>query len=523
MDENLRSEPGQQSRASEHDPKSAEDFERVLVVGAGTGGRIIAQDLTNNPRWKMIPIGFVDDDPTKRGLNIDTIKVIGDTASIPSIVRSERVDLIVIAIPSAPPKVHQRLAEISQTTSARVLTMPALGSILRGEARVSTLTTVRPVDVLGRPVIIPDRESCLQFIKGRRVLITGAAGSIGSELVVQIADLMPAALILVDTDESGLHDLSVDISLSSPLLEVIPYVCSITDEHRLERIFETTGPEIVLHAAAYKHVGAMERQPDVALDVNVGGTMNVARLSRRVGVERFVLISTDKAVRPTSVMGASKRLAELAVSLFGSDDAMSVCSVRFGNVLGSRGSVIPTFERQIRNGGPITVTDERMRRYFMTIPEAVSLVIQAGAFGHRNVTYILDMGDEVAIMELARRVIELHGLRVGADIQIRIIGAQPGEKLHEELTLNFESAHPTAHPKIRMIKADQSTISMNDFTRELETLRVLTTDGNIDALGDKIRQLVHRLDANSEGHIESEGAAERDSARVASVDSGSSG
>ena len=391
----------------------AEGMENVLIVGAGSGGRVLAWELRANPQWKLWPRGFVDDDHGKIGRLIAGLPVLGDSDAIPALVQSEEIDVVVIAVPSAPTSVHSRLSEIARSTSARVLTMPPIGSILKGNSSVTTLKSVRPVDVLGRPVVEPDRDSCLQFIRGRRVLVTGAAGSIGAELATQIADLGPEQLVLLDTNETGLHDLSLDIRRHTRDVEVQMVIASVTDSPRIGRVFRTFRPEIVLHAAAYKHVPAMEAQPGQALETNVVGTDVVVRHAAAFGAERFVLVSTDKAVRPSSVMGATKRLAELAVAVVGKETGLSVCSVRFGNVLGSRGSVIPTFERQIRAGGPVTVTDERMKRYFMTIPEAVSLIIQAGAFGHRNVTYILDMGEPVAITDLARRVIQLHGLQPG--------------------------------------------------------------------------------------------------------------
>jgi FlaA1/EpsC-like NDP-sugar epimerase len=471
-------------------------MESVLIVGAGSGGQLLVQELRDNPRWKLWPVAFVDDDRRKIGRTYNGVPVLGDTDAIPALVRSEAIDVVVIAIPSAPTSARSAMAASAQTTSARVLTMPAIGSILRGEAQVSNLKSVRPVDVLGRPVVDPDRDSCLQFVRGRRVLITGAAGSIGQELSVQIAQLGPERLVLLDTNESGLYDLSLDIRRQSSDVELETVIASVTDARRIERVFQTHQPEIVMHAAAYKHVPAMEAQPDIALETNVVGTDIVVRQAAAHGAERFILVSTDKAVRPTSVMGATKRLAELAVAVVGKETALSVCSVRFGNVLGSRGSVIPTFERQIRAGGPVTVTDPRMKRYFMTIPEAVSLIIQAGAFGHQNVTYILDMGAEVSILDLAKRVIDLHGLRADKDIAIEFTGVRPGEKLYEELTLDFEEAHETDHPKIRLIDGSASNIALEDVPERIAALvsRIMSNDP---ALARDIHQLIALIDGES--------------------------
>lgn len=446
-------------------------FESVLIVGAGSGGKILAKELQDVPRWKLRPVAFVDDNSDLHGTSVCGIPVLGDANAIPAIARAEDIDVIVLAIPSLPEAAARRLVELAKSSGKKLLSMPPIGSILTGAVGITTLNPVRSVDVLGRPVVEPDYDSCIQFVRGRRVLVTGASGSIGSELAAQIARLDPALLVLLDVDESGLHTLSLAIQKESPELALSTILTSITDEPRTRAVFEQFKPEIVLHAAAYKHVPAMERQPDMAIETNVIGTRNVVTAAADFGAERFVMVSTDKAVRPTSVMGASKRLAELEVLRIGETRDLSVCSVRFGNVLGSRGSVIPTFEKQIQDGGPVTVTDERMKRYFMTIGEAASLIIQAGAFGHDNVTYVLDMGEEVAIVDLARRVIELHGLRPDEDIEIRFTGIRPGEKLYEELSLDFENAHPTMHPKIRMLDGSLHALGWDEFVKRVDALR----------------------------------------------------
>ena len=448
-----------------------EGFESVLIVGAGTGGQILAKELQDVTRWKLHPVAFVDDNPELHGTTVNSIPVLGDSNVIPAIARSENIDVIVLAIPSLSEAGIRRLSEISRSSGKRLLSMPPIGSILTGAVGITTLNPVRSVDVLGRPVVEPDYDSCIQFVRGRRVLVTGASGSIGSELASQIARLDPESLVLLDFDESGLHNLSLSILKECPDLKLTTYLASISDEQRIRKAFEQHRPEIVMHAAAYKHVPAMERQPDLAIETNVIGTRNVVNAAAEVGADRFVMVSTDKAVRPTSVMGASKRLAELEVQFVGETTDLSVCSVRFGNVLGSRGSVIPTFEKQIRDGGPVTVTDVRMRRFFMTISEAASLIIQAGAFGHRNVTYVLDMGEEVPIIDLARRVIELHGLRPDEDIQIEFTGIRPGEKLYEELSLDFEAASPTLHPKIRRLNGHGEDAATSQIRDRVDALK----------------------------------------------------
>jgi FlaA1/EpsC-like NDP-sugar epimerase len=472
-----------------------EGMESVLIIGAGVGGQLMANELQANPRWKLWPVVYVDDDPRKLGRRIENVPVLGDTSGLPALVKSEAIDVVIVAIPSAPSSRHGELVNLAQQTTARVLTMPPIGSILRGEAQATSLKTVRAVDVLGRPVVSPDRESCLAFVRGKRVLITGAAGSIGHELAIQISQLDPNQVVLLDTNETGLHDLSLEIERMSTRADIQVVIASVTDVRRVEQAFSRFRPHIVLHAAAYKHVPLMERQPDQAIETNIVGTDIVARHAAAYEAERFVLVSTDKAVRPSSVMGASKRLAELAVAAVGNETGLSVCSVRFGNVLGSRGSVIPTFERQIRTGGPVTVTDPRMKRYFMTIPEAVSLVIQAGAYGDRNATYILDMGEEVLILDLAKRVIGLHGLRVDQDIKIAFTGIRPGEKLYEELTLDFEAAHETSHPKIRMIEGVNGGTSLTEIPGKLAAL----VRSVADSAGQDARMAIHQLVAGIDG------------------------
>ena len=448
----------------------------MLIVGAGSGGRILTKELQDVPRWKLHPVAFVDDNSDLHDTFVNGIPVLGDSRAIPAIVRNEDIDVIVLAIPSLTEASKRKLVELARSSGKKLLSMPPIGSILTGAVNITTLNPVRTTDVLGRPVVEPDYDSCIQFVRGRRVLITGAAGSIGSELARQIARLDPASLFLLDVDETGLHDLSLEITKYLPGVSLTTLLTSIADEHRVRSAFMRYLPEIVMHAAAYKHVPAMERQPDLAIETNVIGTRNVVTAAADVGAERFVMVSTDKAVRPTSVMGASKRLAELEVQLVGESRELSVCSVRFGNVLGSRGSVIPTFEKQIRDGGPVTITDERMKRYFMTISEAASLIIQAGAYGHRNVTYVLDMGEEVKIIDLARKVIELHGLRPDEEIKIEYTGIRPGEKLYEELSLDFEAAEPTLHPKIRRLHGDGWQGSRDEWLHRINALAKPTRD-----------------------------------------------
>jgi len=306
--------------------------------------------------------------------------------------------------------------------------------------------------LFGRPSVRADLDRSAAFVAGRRVLITGAAGSIGRELVRQVARLAPAAIVGVDTNESDLYDLAYEVSTIPGGIEFRPVVANITNHAAMRALLRRSPVDILFHAAAYKHVPLMEEYPAEAVAVNTIATYYLAHAAAAAGVQRFVLVSTDKAVRPTSVMGATKRLAELLVRAISLESDLSACAVRFGNVLASRGSVIPLFEKQIAAGGPVTITHPDMKRYFMSISEAAALIIQAGAFGDDEVIYVLDMGEEVAIQDLAEHLIRSHGLRVGTDIEITYTGARPGEKLSESLSLDYERAHPTPHPKIRILR-----------------------------------------------------------------------
>jgi FlaA1/EpsC-like NDP-sugar epimerase len=423
----------------------------ALIVGAGVGGKLLVGELRRNASTGLWPVAFVDDDRTKIGTRVEGLPVLGDTSGIEAIVRRERVETVVVAIPSAPEVEVKRIADAARRTDAEVLAMPNVREILRGRSGLA-LESVPMTDVLGRPVVQADDDRVRAFLAGRRVLVTGAAGSIGRELARQVAQSNAALVYGLDINESDLYDLAFEIGTLPGAAPFRPIVASVTNRAAIERTLARIRPDIVFHAAAYKHVPLMEEYPAEAVVANTLGTYHVACAAAITGVKRFVLVSTDKAVRPTSVMGATKRLAELAVHTIAAEHGLSACAVRFGNVLGSRGSVIPLFEKQIAAGGPVTVTHPEMKRYFMTITEAVGLIIQAGAFGHDGVLYILDMGEEVAIRELAERLIQLRGLRVGEDVAIVYTGMRPGEKLSESLALDFEAAHATAHPKIRILR-----------------------------------------------------------------------
>ena len=470
---------------------------RTLIAGAGNAGQLLALALPRRHDLGLMPVGFVDDLTRLTGRHIEGLPVLGVTADIPELVRRHDVEVIVLAMPSARPQDHDRVVAHARNSGARVLTMPNIGSLLRAESAPMELRRVDLHEVLGRPPVQALDGMADAFIGGRRVLITGAAGSIGQELTRQVARLDPAAVIALDINETGLFDLSQELTLAGIDVPFHPVVASVTNTRRLASVFATHQPQIVFHAAAYKHVPMMEEHPQEAVFVNAIGTRRVAEAAAAAGVERFVLISTDKAVRPTSVMGATKRAAELAVKTVVRETGMSGCSVRFGNVLGSRGSVIPTFEKQIDMGGPVTVTDPNMRRFFMTIPEAASLTIQAGAFGEPEAVYMLDMGEEVSILGLARRMIELRGLVLGRDIDIVYTGLRPGEKLREELALASEVSVPTSHSKIAILEEPlRDGDALHAISIRLDRLTELALTENIAAIRSELFRLVEAADRN---------------------------
>ena len=421
---------------------------RVLIAGAGTAGQAVVKELLAHPDLGMYPVGFVDDDRNKHHHSLSGLQVFGAIADLPRIAKRLGVRTLIIAMPSARGQTVREIVRLADAANVETRIIPGLSEILSGRADVSTIREVQIEDLLRREPIQTNLDDVRALATGRTVLVTGAGGSIGSELSRQLALVAPDTLVALGHGENSIFEIERVLRESYPHVRVVPVIADTRDRARLQAIFQTYRPHAVFHAAAHKHVPLMEANVAEAVTNNVQGTLNVVEAALDAGTPHFVLISTDKAVRPTSVMGATKRVAELVVQTAAQMHGRRYVAVRFGNVLGSRGSVVPTFLRQIRAGGPVTVTNAEMKRFFMTIPEAVQLVLQAGALGHGGEVFVLDMGEPVRIVDLAADLIRLSGLQVGTDIEIRFTGTRPGEKLSEEIFFRGEHVAPTHHPKV---------------------------------------------------------------------------
>jgi FlaA1/EpsC-like NDP-sugar epimerase len=435
-------------------PRVAVASQRLLIIGAGHTGQALARELQNSPGLNYQPIGYLDDDPRKQNRRMHGLRVFGPVTELERQIGEHSVDAVAIAIPRASGQVIRSIVGVCQANAIPVRIVPGVERWISSGHTNDALREVTLDDLLGREPVQIDYAACSKSVKDRVVLVTGAAGSIGSELSRQVATFEPLELHLLDNNESGLFDLAAELRGVSNQTTIKLWPANISDARKIEDVFNQVRPHLVYHAAAYKHVPMLESNPDEAFRANVLGTLNVATAARKFGTGTFVLISTDKAVRPTSIMGATKRIAELLVlALSRHSDRTNFVAVRFGNVMGSRGSAPLTFLKQIERGGPVTVTHPDMMRYFISIPEAVSLVIQAGTFGGRGNIYMLDMGQEINMLELAERMIRLRGLRPGDDIEVIFTGARPGEKLREELVADFEQVEPTDHPKVMRLTA----------------------------------------------------------------------
>ncbi len=464
-----------------------EDARRALIVGAGGAGEMIVKELMAHPALGLNPVGFVDDDRSKHGHHMCDLPVLGDLAAIPHIVVAHEIDQIIIAMPRAAGAVVRQVVRAALKAGVETRTVPAMFDIISGRVSVASLRQVEIQDLLRREPIQTDLDQVRVLATGETVLVTGAGGSIGSELCRQLARLEPAQILLLGHGENSIFDVLAELTERFPNVTAVPIIADVRNRERLRQVFARYQPYAVFHAAAHKHVPLMEGNIAEAVTNNVLGTKNVADLSAEFGVEHLVMISTDKAVHPTNIMGATKRVAEQIVQEIAQKHERKFVAVRFGNVLGSRGSVVPTFLRQIQTGGPVTVTHPEMRRYFMTIPEAVQLVLQAGAIGQGGEVFVLDMGEPVKVLDLATDLIRLSGLEVGIDIEIRFSGMRPGEKLYEELFFDSESAIPTDHPKVLRAKNGVLPIGLSTV---VDVLVDAARKGRPD---DAIRQLLTRL------------------------------
>jgi len=433
-------------------PSREGELTRVLIVGAGDAGEAVARELRRTKRQRYHCVGFLDDHVAQLGGRIHNVEILGRTDRIRELCGQHDVEEVMIAIPHAPAKAIRRLVEQCEGMGVRFRTIPAVADLIEGHVQVSQIRDVDITDLLGREPVELDQERIGEQLRGRRVVVTGAGGSIGSEMCRQIAAFSPRRLMLVEQAENSLFEIDRELRARYPSLDIAPFVADIVDRPRLLEIFREQRPSVVFHAAAHKHVPLMEINPTEAVKNNVLGTVCVAECAIAVEADKMVMISTDKAVNPTSVMGCSKRVAEMYVQCLTARHSTQFVTVRFGNVLGSSGSVVPIFREQIARGGPLTVTHPDMKRYFMTIPEAAQLVLQAGAMGKGGEIYLLHMGEPVRIVDLARDMITLSGLRPGVDVDIVFSGVRPGEKLFEELSADGEHVCPTSHPKIGIWK-----------------------------------------------------------------------
>jgi len=460
-------------------PWKARHGKRTLIIGAGISGERLVRESQRDGGAEVYPLALLDDDPAKRGMRLHGIPVLGTTADIGEVAAKIDAQLLVIAIPSATREEMRRIVDACLGTGIEFKIVPSMRELIQGKARVTELRSVQIEDLLGRETVEFALEGPLTGMQGRTVLVTGGAGSIGSELARQIARFTPSRLIVLDQAESPLYFSHLELVDANPGLPVVPIVADVTDQGRMERVFEEYRPDYVFHAAAYKHVPLMEGNPVEAVRNNVLGTLSVAQSAARYGAKRFVLISTDKAVYPSSVMGATKRVAEEIVLGWPAlrESRTDFRAVRFGNVLGSDGSVLPLFKKQLASGQPLTVTHPEVTRYFMTIPEAVQLVLQAAALpeAERRIC-MLEMGEPVRIVDLAENLIRLSGLEPYRDVPIRFTGLRPGEKLHEELMSEREGTVPTAVDKIRIVQTTEPDVDA--LTRGLDKLGAAAALGN---------------------------------------------
>lgn len=464
-------------------------MENVLIVGAGSAGDMVIQELKNNPQLHKKPVGIVDDDKNKKGRRIHNIPILGTTKEIKNLVEKNNIDEIIIAIANISRSEKKDIIDICKNTKCKLKTIPGVYEIIDGKVDIKKIRDVEIEDLLGREPIKVDLAEMSEYIQNKVALVTGGGGSIGSELCRQIASFNPKQLVILDNYENNAYSIQQElIRKYGNKLNLKTVIASIREEKRLDEIFNEYKPDIVFHAAAHKHVPLMENSPSEAIKNNIFGTKNVATMADKYKAKRFVLISTDKAVNPTNIMGATKRAAEMIIQTMNEESETEFVAVRFGNVLGSNGSVIPLFKKQIEEGGPVTITHPDIIRYFMTIPEAVQLVIQAGSMAKGGEIFVLDMGDPVKIVDLANNLIRLSGFEPSVDIDIRFTGLRPGEKLYEELLMSEEGLMDTEHKKIFIGKPIE--FDVNETKKYLEILKNIVDKEEVDLIDSIMRKLV---------------------------------
>lgn len=468
--------------------RSNGNCKRVLVVGAGGAGALVANEYKKNPQYKKKVVAFVDDSWAKKGIYVSGIKVLGDRYDIPTVVEEQRIDEIIIAISELNEVELKRILDECKKTTAQVKIMPGVSEVIDGKFSVKKIRDVDVEDLLGREPIKLDFSGISSYIENKVIMVTGGGGSIGSELCRQIARFNPKELIIFDIYENNAYDLQNELLRKYKDLNLKTLIGSVRDRKRLNNIFKEYRPQVVFHAAAHKHVPLMEDSPGEAIKNNVLGTLNTAELASEYGVERFVLISTDKAVNPTNVMGATKRLCEMVIQSIDKESDTEFVAVRFGNVLGSNGSVVPLFKKQIAEGGPVTLTHKDITRYFMTIPEASQLVLQAGAYAKGGEIFVLDMGQPVKIYDLAENLIRLFGYIPNEEIEIKVTGLRPGEKLYEELLMDEEGLSETPHKKIFIGRPGE--FKLEKVKSNINELLDVVKIGNKEKLREKLQEVV---------------------------------
>lgn len=464
-------------------------LKKLLIIGAGSAGEKLLRELIENPKLKYDVVGFIDDNPDKLRNTLHRIPVLGAVQDINKIVKEYGIEELIIAVPSASAGQIRRIVGFCKSAGIPFKTLPGIGELVEGKVAVSAIRDIRYEDLLGRPQVCIENERICGYITGKRVLVTGGAGSIGSELCRQIARFHPKSLVVVERNESGLYDIELKLKADYPELAVKAVLGAIQNRGIMTQVFQEHRPQTVFHAAAYKHVPMMELHPWEAVFNNVVGTHTIIGLCQSKGVERCVIVSTDKAVRPTNVMGATKRMIELLTQCYAVESRCRFMAVRFGNVLGSAGSVLPLFKRQIERGGPVTVTHPDVTRYFMTIPEACSLILQAGAIGKGNEIFVLKMGTPVRIDSMARDLITLSGFTPDTDIGITYTGLRPGEKLYEELITEGEDVQKTDHADIMVLKA-ADCLPLPELKRHIEALVLLAEKRDAEGIKRRLHEIV---------------------------------